>query len=327
MDKVINTIEKYNLIENGDKIVVGVSGGPDSICLLHILNTIKEKYNVQLFVAHINHMIRENAKIDEEYVKDFCKKINVPIFVKHADVLNIAKVKKIGTEEAGRNVRYDFFEEVLKETGSNKIAIAHNSNDKAETVIMNILRGSGISGLKGIEPKRDNKYIRPLIETSRDEIEEYCKINKLETRHDESNDENTYNRNKIRNIVIPYIKKEFNNNIVNTINRLSTVATEESDYINKIVEKEYNNICINIENNKIELDLKKFNELDIVIKRRMILYTISALQKHTMGIEKTNIEDIIKLCGNNIGNKFLVPTKGLEVHVKNKKILFIKSCK
>ncbi len=324
MDKVIRTIEKYNLIQTGDKIVVGVSGGPDSICLLHILNSLKGKYNLQLFVAHINHMIRENAKIDEQYVKSFCKKIDVPVFVLHSEVLNLAKQQKISVEEAGRNVRYDFFNEILEKTKSNKIAIAHNCNDKAETIIMNVLRGSGISGLKGIEAKRDNKYIRPLIECTREEIENYCKENNLETRHDESNDENIYKRNKIRNIVIPFIKQEFNNNIVSTINRLSDVATQEDEYINKIVEKEYNNICISKKENEIELDLKKFNDLDIVIKNRMILYVVNILQQHTKGIEKVNIEDIIKLCGNNIGNKFLVPTKGLKVLVKNKKILFAK---
>lgn len=324
MNKIKETIEKYNLINSGDKIVVGVSGGPDSICLLHTLNSLKEELNIQLFVAHINHMIRENAKIDEEYVIDFCNKINVPVYVKHIDVHKISEEQKLSIEEAGRNARYDFFDEILEKTGANKIAIAHNSNDKAETVIMNILRGSGISGLKGIEPKRANKYIRPLIETSREEIEKYCKDNNLETRHDESNDENIYNRNKIRNIVIPYIKKEFNANIVNTINRLSEVATEESEYINKIVEIEYNKICVNTNEDYIELDLKKFNELDNVLKRRIVLYTVNNLQNHTKGIEKVNIEDIIKLCSNNIGNKFLVPTKGLKVLVKQKKILFIK---
>lgn len=324
MDKVIKTIEKYNLIQNGDKIVIGVSGGPDSICLLHILNNLKEKYNLQLFVAHVNHMIRENAKIDEQYVVDFCKKIDIPVFVLHSDVLNLAKQQKISIEEAGRNVRYEFFNEVLDKTKSNKIAIAHNCNDKAETVIMNVLRGSGISGLKGIEAKRDNKYIRPLIECTREEIENYCKDHNLETRHDESNDENIYKRNKIRNIVIPFIKEEFNSNIISTINRLSVVATQEDEYINKIVEKEYNNICIDKKENEIELDLKKFNDLDIVIKNRMILYVVNILQQHTKGIEKVNIEDIIKLCNNNIGNKFLVPTKGFKVLVKNKKILFTK---
>lgn len=324
MENVIKTIEKYNLIQNGDRIVIGVSGGPDSICLLHILNGLKERYGLELFVAHINHMIRENAKKDEEYVINFCKKIDVPVYVARIDVLNIAKREKISTEEAGRNERYKFFDEVLKKTNSNKIAIAHNSNDKAETIIMNILRGSGISGLKGIEPKRDNKYIRPLIETSREEIENYCKSNNLETCHDESNDENVYNRNKIRNIVIPYIKNEFNPNIINTINRLSVVATEENEYINKIVEKEYNNICISEDKDEIKLDLKEFNSLNIVIKRRLILYTTYKLNHHTKGIEKTNIEDIIKLCSNNIGNKFLIPTKGLKVELKHKNILFIK---
>lgn len=322
MEKIIKTIEKFNLIQKEDKIVVAVSGGPDSICLLHVLNNLKEKYNIQIFVAHMNHMIRENAKIDEQYVSDFCKKIDVPLYVKHVDVMNIARENKISTEEAGRNERYKFFDEVLKDTNSNKIAIAHNSNDKAETIIMNVLRGSGISGLKGIEPKRDNKYIRPLIETSRDEIENYCNEHNLNPRHDESNDENIYSRNKIRNIVIPYIKKEFNNNIINTLNRLSEVATEESEYINKIVEKEYNNICITEKKSIIELDLKKFNYLDTVLKRRMVLYTINKLQNHTKGIEKTNIEDIIKLCGNNIGNKFLIPTKGLKVLIKNKKVIW-----
>ena len=244
MDKVENTIEKYNLIQNGDKIVIGVSGGPDSICLLHILNSLKEKYNIRICVAHINHMIRENAKIDEQYVLDFCKKIDVPAFVLHSDVLNLAKQQKISVEEAGRNVRYNFFDEILEKTKSNKIAIAHNCNDKAETVIMNVLRGSGISGLKGIEAKRDNKYIRPLIECTREEIETYCKENNLETRHDESNDENIYKRNKIRNIVIPYIKEEFNSNIISTINRLSLVATQEDEYINKIKTSNYSYLSL-----------------------------------------------------------------------------------
>lgn len=324
MNKVLKTIEKYNLIEKNDKIVVGVSGGPDSICLLHILNSLKEKYNLELFVAHINHMIRENAVKDEEYVIDFCSKINVPVYVNRADVLKIAKEQKIGTEEAGRKVRYDFFDEIMKKTSSNKIAIAHNSNDNVETVIMNIIRGTGISGLKGIEPKRDDKYIRPLIECSRQEIEDYCKKNNLNPRHDESNDENIYTRNKIRNIVIPYIKENFNPNIINTINRLSNVAQEENDYINNVVEKTYKDICIEEQESSISLDLKKFNAQDEIIKKYIIIYTINRLNSTANGIEQVNINDIIKLCKNNIGNKFLIPKKGTKILVKCRKIFFVK---
>ena len=295
-DKIKNTINKYNLIKSGDKIVIGVSGGPDSICLLHILNELKKELNIEIFVAHVNHMIRKVADIETEYVQEFCKKIDVKCFTKKIDVLSIAKETKKGTEEVGRNERYAFFNEVLEQTKSNKIATAHNSNDKAETVVLNIIRGSGISGLKGIEANRDNKYIRPLIEINRDEIEKYCEENNLNPKYDETNQENIYSRNKVRNELIPYIKKEFNQNIIQTINRLSELATEENEYIENIVRKTYEEINIENQNEEIILNLKKFNNLELVIKRRVILYTINEILHTTNEIEKINIDDIIKLC-------------------------------
>ena len=235
-----------NLIKDGDKIVLGVSGGPDSICMLDMMRELKEEKNIdfEIYVAHVNHMIREEAIEDEKYVQNYCLKHNIKFFVKRVDVQKIANDKKIGTEEAGRKVRYDFFEEVLQKTGSNKIAIAHNKNDKIETIIMHLLRGSGLSGLKGIEPIRDNKYIRPLIECERQEIEQYCENRKLQPRIDKTNFENEYTRNKIRNIVIPYIKKEFNPNIIQTLSRLSEVATDESNYIDRQVQNIYNKILL-----------------------------------------------------------------------------------
>ena len=331
--EILQTIRKYNLIENGDSIVVGVSGGPDSICLLHVLNDLKNELNLKIYVAHINHMIRKEADEETEYVKSFCKNIGVECFVKRIDVIKISKELKIGTEEAGRKIRYDFFEEVLKNTNSNKIATAHNNNDKVETIIMNILRGSGIAGLKGLDPIRENKFIKPLIEISREEIEAYCEENKLEPRIDKSNNENIYTRNKVRNSVIPYIEKEFNPNIIKTINRLSEVATEENEYLDKITIQAFNEINVraisegNIEKNKetetITLDLKKFNNLELVIKRRLILYTINELLGTIDGIEKINIDDIIKMCSKNIGNKYLMPTKKIKILVKKGKIFFM----
>ncbi len=359
--KILQTIKKYNLIKNGDGIVIGVSGGPDSICLLHILNELKQELNFKIYVAHINHMIREEADLETEYVKEFCNKIEVECFIKRIDVVKIATELKRGTEETGRQVRYDFFNEILEKTNSNKIATAHNNNDKAETIIMNILRGSGTTGLKGIEPIRDNKFIRPLIDITREEIEEYCINNNLNPKIDKSNNENIYTRNKIRNVVIPYIKQEFNQNIIKTINRLSEVITEENEYLNKIAQETFNEVCIlpqksvgatssrpqNKSNTKqianvvgvasysdphfegitqesqIILDLKKFNNLELVIKRRLILYNINELLGSTEGIEKINIDDIIKLCTNNIGNKYLMPTKKIKILVKKGKIFFI----
>lgn len=323
-EEVLKTIETYNLIEKNDKIVIGVSGGPDSICLLHVLYGLKEKLGIEIVVAHVNHMLRDVADLETEYVQNFCKKLGIECYVKKADILEISKTQKKGTEEVGRQVRYDFFDEVAKKTNSNKIATAHNSNDRAETVILNILRGSGLSGLKGIEPIRDNKYIRPLINTDRQDIENYCNDNKLEPKYDKTNNENIYTRNKVRNTVIPYIKKEFNPNIIKTINRLSSLATEENEYLQAITKQEFENLLIEKTENII-LDLHKFNSLNLVIKRRLILYTINEVLHKTNGIEKVNIDDIIKLCKNNIGNKYLMPIKEIKVYVKKGKIYFIKT--
>ena len=315
-----------NLIKDGDKIVLGVSGGPDSICMLDMMRELKEEKNInfEIYVAHVNHMIREEAIEDEKYVQNYCLKHNIKFFVKRVDVQKIANDKKIGTEEAGRKVRYDFFEEVLQKTGSNKIAIAHNKNDKIETIIMHLLRGSGLSGLKGIEPIRDNKYIRPLIECERQEIEQYCKNRKLQPRIDKTNFENEYTRNKIRNIVIPYIKKEFNPNIIQTLSRLSEVATDESNYIDLQTQRIYNKLLIEKTDKQIILKLKEFNQQEKVIQKRLVLKTIKELNGSTDRIEKIHIEDIIKLCTNNIGNKYLTPNKNLKILVKDKKIFFIK---
>lgn len=386
-NKVLNTIKKYNLIQENDKIVIGVSGGPDSMCLLHIINGLKEKLNFEIVVAHINHMIRKEAEEETQYVKNFCDKLGIKCYIKRIDVIDKSNKEKIGTEEAGRKARYDFFEEVLNIVNANKIATAHNENDNAETVLMNIFRGAGTSGLKGIEPIRDNKYIRPIIECERSEIEEYCRVNKLQPKIDKTNFENVYTRNKIRNVLIPEIKKEFNPNIIESLNKLSILARQENNFIqeyaknimeNELIvekdlenlqqsrnEKQNNKICREqtekekiakdklqkeqmqknqiekeeiqrkqlqkeqiskekTQNNKsIVLNLKKFNQLDDVIKNRIVLETIQRVLGSTQGIEKIHVDDIVKLCSKNIGNKYLTPNKNIKVLVKDGNITFM----
>ena len=327
--KVLKTIEKYNLIQEKDKIVIGVSGGPDSMCLLNVLNDIKEKMNFEIVVAHVNHMIRSEADEETQYVIDFCNKIGVDCFVKKIDVIEKSNNEKIGTEEAGRKARYDFFEEVLLKTNSNKIATAHNANDNAETVLMNIFRGAGTSGLKGIEPIRDNKYIRPIIECERSEIEEYCRRNKLDPKIDKSNFENEYTRNKIRNILIPEIKKEFNPNVISALNKLSNLAMQEnefiSNYVKDILEKELIIGQIDEEGKEeLVLNLKKFNQLDSFVKSKVVLFSIQKVLGHMQGIEKIHVDDIIVLCSKNIGNKYLTPNKNIKVLVKSGKVYFTK---
>lgn len=322
-ETVKTTIKKYNLIDEKDKIVVAVSGGPDSICLLNVLNEIicDSKKQISIVVAHVNHMIRAEAKEDEEFVKNFCEKIGIEFYSKSIDVKEIANNNKIGLEEAGRMARYEFFDEILKLTKSNKIAIAHNKNDKIETIIMHALRGSGTFGLEGIQAK-NGIYIRPLIDCDREEIELYCKENNIDARIDKTNFDNIYTRNKIRNVVIPYIKQEFNPNIINTLSRLSDLIKEENDYIDNQVKIIFENIKLEEANNQIVLKLKEFNLQEKVIKSRLVLYTIMRLFGTSKGIEKIHIEDILKLCQNNIGNKYLTPNKNTKILVKDGKIYF-----
>lgn len=275
----------------------------------------------KIVVAHVNHMIRQEADEDERYVKEYCKKNGIEFYAKSIDVENLAHTNKIGIEEAGRMARYQFFDEVLKQTGANKIAVAHNKNDKIETILLHTLRGSGVEGLIGIEPKRGN-IIRPLIECERAEIEAYCEKNQLEPRIDKTNFENVYNRNKIRNVAIPYIQKEFNANIVNTLERLSQIVEEENGYMERQTEKAFQEILLQKSENEMVVDLKNFNLQETVIKARLIRYIIKRLFGTTASIEKIHIDDVIKLCENNIGNKYLMPNKNIKVLVKNHKIYF-----
>ena len=324
-EKVLNTIKKYNMIDKNDKkILVAVSGGFDSTCLLHVLNDIKEEFGYSLCIAHINHCLRDNAILDEQYVIDLGKELDIPVFVKKADIEKISKEEKISLETAGRNVRNEFFEEIAKKENCSKIALAHNANDNAETVLLNMFRGTGLTGLRGIRKVRDEKYIRPIIEITRKEIEQYLNEKGIEARLDESNLTDEYRRNKIRNVIIPYIEENFNDNIVNTINRMSDLVIQDDDYIVKVVQEEFNKNVIKKETNNIVINGKNISKLEINIQKRLIIKCIEELFGNTMQIEQIHINDIVKLNKRNIGNKYLLVNKHLKVYFNKGKLHFEK---
>lgn len=350
--KFLDTIKENNLINKGDVIVVGVSGGPDSITLLTCLNKYKDYLNIKIICAHINHLIRKDSTEDEQFVESVCKKMGIKCYIKRAEVEKIAKEQKKGTEEIGRKIRYDFFNEVAKKENANKIAIAHNMNDNAETMLLNIIRGSGLTGLEGIQPEEYGRFIRPLINCKREEIEEYCKKYDLKPRIDSTNKENIYRRNIIRNKILPELK-ELNPNIVESLSNLSKIVKVQNIHIKNEVENIYNKIATETfekinkaesmdkkrTNNilgtqkddeqvgktlgKIELDLNEFQKLDLNIKQNLIIYTITKALKSARNIEKVNIDDIIKMCNRNIGKKYIEPNKNLRILIENKKIIFI----
>ena len=315
----IDTVEEYNLIEDGDVIVVGVSGGPDSITLLTCLNKYKNKFNCEIVVAHINHLIRNDSTEDEQFVENLCKDLNIEFFVLRKNIEKLAAEKKKSVEEMGRIVRYKFFDEVAKKIGANKIAIAHNMNDNAETLLLNLIRGSGMDGLEGIKPFEYNKYIRPLINCKREYIEDYCEENKLKPRIDSTNFENKYMRNNIRNRIIPMLK-EINPNVIQSLSRTSEIISENNSFINMEAKKEFERIT-EIKNDKIEIELKGLNDSSVAIKSKIVLIAIEKLQGDTKNIEKTNIDDVLKMAERNIGKKYILLNKKIKATIVNSKLI------
>lgn len=228
---IADAVKKYNMLKSGDRVVVALSGGADSVSLLDNLNDIKELYNLTIYAAHVNHLLRgAEAERDENFCKILCKKYNVELFIKKVDVRALAKQQKISEELCGRNVRYRFFAELSAKLNA-KIATAHTMSDNAETLIYNIARGSGINGAGGISPVRGN-IVRPLIEVTRSQVEAYCQERSLEFVTDSTNLSDDYTRNKIRHsVVVPL--KEINPSFEVSAMRFSQAAREAHDYIKK----------------------------------------------------------------------------------------------
>lgn len=265
--KVQYAIDKYNMLENGDKVIVALSGGADSVCLLHIFVSLREKYNLTICAAHLNHMIRgEEAKRDMDFVKQLCKSLGVKLFCKEQNIEQMAKDLKQSLELCGRNARYEFFSDLANSENA-KIATAHTASDNLETMIYNISRGTSINGLKGIVPKR-NYIIRPLIFVTRQQIEEYCKNNKLCYVNDSTNSSDLYTRNKIRHQVVPVLKN-INPLVESSVSDLSCEAFE----INNFLEEYANNALKEIKTTfkgKTYYDTSKLRSLPPIIQKQSV---------------------------------------------------------
>lgn len=305
--KVMSYIKDNNLIKSGDKVLVALSGGPDSVCLLNILYNLKDELNIEIGAAHLNHLLRdEDAFKDEEYVKTLCKSLNIDYFVKRVDINRYSKYKRVSSEMAGREARYNFFDDILKNEGYTKIATAHNANDQAETILFRLMRGSGIEGLCGIKKSRD-KVIRPILCLSRKEVEEYIDKNNLKPRIDKTNFEKIYNRNKIRLDIIPYIKENFNEDIIQTLNRMSVLLQKDNEFIENSARSLYEKYCIETLNYFI---IKKdmFRKEDAIVTR-VIRYALTNFSKTHYDFEMKHIYEICHLAKNSSGKSIDLPNK------------------
>ncbi|MBN2898935.1 MAG: tRNA lysidine(34) synthetase TilS [Clostridia bacterium] len=293
-DKFLQTIQDHNLLEKGDGIVLGVSGGPDSMCMLHLFCSIREAWSLSLYAVHLNHGFRgEAADADADYVADMCKAWEVPLFSYYTKVESLAKEMNTSFEDAGRKERYRLFFEALDANQAQKIAVAQNKNDQAETVLMRLIRGAGIEGLSGIQYGREDGVIRPLLDCSRSEIEAYCESHQIQPRIDHTNTDVQYTRNKIRWEILKGMS-EINPSVMDNLVKTSQLLRDDNAVLNELTEATYRQI-VDGQPEAHYISLTAFNQLSIGLKRRLIRKCIEVLRGHLIDVTYDEVETIINL--------------------------------
>jgi tRNA(Ile)-lysidine synthase len=267
------TIEKHNMLSGGERVLIAVSGGPDSVALLHVLISLKATYRLDLHLAHLEHGLRgEAAMADMEFVQTLGRDLGLPVTVRRVDVAERAAASSLPVEAVARGIRYAFLEEVAGEIGAAKIATGHNANDQAETLLLNLIRGSGISGLRGIRPAIEGKIIRPLVEAKREEILAYLTGRSLDYRTDLSNTDEVYDRNRVRLRLVPLLEKDFNPRIVDSLVRTAEVFSLVADYLDGRVAEAMKQCC-RPGDGRVTVDLEAFAALPRAV-RVFTLYTV-----------------------------------------------------
>ncbi|NUU95262.1 tRNA(Ile)-lysidine synthase [Marinitoga sp. 1135] len=258
--KVLKFIRKYNMYSPGDRVLLGVSGGRDSMVMLDIMDKLKDILKIEIGVAHFNHSLRKEADSEEDFVKSEVLKRKITFYSKKEDVKNYAKTHKIGIEEAARTLRYNYFREILKKEKYNKIAIAHYSRDLSETVVYRLIKGTGIYGIGGLLPINEN-VTRPILILNFENLEKYVTINNVNYVIDQSNFDTKYTRNKIRHKILPYFK-EINEEYENAIFRFAEITWEYRNFVENIfnsrVEIKENIYILSLENDFIDNEILRF---------------------------------------------------------------------
>ena len=302
-NKVKAYIERYELLTEGDKVIVGVSGGADSIALLHLLYEMRQAYALDLEVAHIHHGLRKAADQEMQYVQTLCEQLGLICHVHHCDIGQVAKALGMSEEAAGREERYKFFISLTNDCA--KIATAHTMNDQAETMIMRFVRGTDVKGLGGIRPKRAN-IIRPILGLDRREVERYCELKNLHYYQDESNFSTKYTRNKIRLECLPYIKTHFNEKIVKTLSDHAELYQQEEFFLEKYVSQRIEEIVLFGER-QAKVDIEKLMAQEMYIQKKLMMQVIERLQGSAKDFSLVHISDCLALCKKQSGKAIHLP--------------------
>lgn len=307
INQVRNYVKDNKMLAKHDRIVVGVSGGADSVCLLLVLKELQEEYNLTLFVVHVNHGLRgQEARNDQEYVEQLCKELNIPCHSVSVCVSTVAKEQGYSLEEAGRILRYDAFQKEYTARGCNKIAIAHNKNDQAETILLNLARGSSIEGLTGIKAVRET-VIRPLLGVTRSQIEEYLKEKGIAYCTDSTNLLDEYTRNKVRIHILPalsQVNEQAVSHIVNCAKQLSEIENYLKNTTNTLYQR-----MVMVNNGQYFVNVDELGKEDIVLQKRLVRLMMKQLSSQLKNIEEKHVLAVLSLCEKGVGKKVNLPYK------------------
>jgi len=305
--RFLETIRKHNLLRKKDKILVAVSGGADSLTLLFKLNSLKNRMGLTLHIAHLDHMLRPDSGKDAAFVKKLGEKLRIPVTIKSIN-LKTRHIKG-SLEELAREARLDFLINLAKKIKADKIALGHNLDDQAETVLMRLIRGTGLSGLSGISAKRKIKnaiFIRPLLETSRRQIEYFLKRKGVKPRIDSTNRKDLFFRNKIRHNLIPLLKNKYNQNIVDALANLAESASYDYEYLDSVARR-------SVKGNNLRLNIKRLIKLHPAILRLRIRQGIACIQGDTRRISFQHIREIEELLYSRPEKSIVDLPKGISV--------------
>lgn len=291
LDRVRETVRRYRLLVPGDKVVVGVSGGPDSLALLHSLRVLQEEFGYTLHVAHLNHCLRPEAAAEAEYVRNLAAAWGLPVTVASRDVAAYRRQQRLSLEEAAREVRYRFLSEVAETEGATRIAVGHQADDQAETILLNLLRGSGLTGLKAMLPRR-GRLIRPLLFIPRAEIAAYCRHHGLEPRLDSTNRDTNLRRNKIRYHLLPYLQREFNPAIVRVLSRTAVILQEEEEILAGLAEEAFARVRQRREEGYLTLDRGEWLALAPGLQRRVLRLAAASLGRNVSFDQVERVREI-----------------------------------
>lgn len=306
-EKIRAYIKKYKMLEEGDTVIAGISGGADSVCLLYMLLALRQEWKLDVIAVHVNHMIRGRAADeDEAFVRRLCREQQVPLEVFRTDVAELAREQKLSEEEAGRNVRRDAFERTAREHGAAKIALAHHKNDNAETVLLNLSRGAGLKGLGGIRP-RNGPYIRPLLAVSREEVEEYLEKKNYSYCTDATNSEDAYTRNRIRKYVIPYMEREVNEGFLDHVCGAAERMAELWEYIEKkAAEEEARCVCRRGSGSAV-VRKEGYEQMESVLRPYVLADVLAGISGRRKDLEKIHLQALEELFEKQVGRMIDLP--------------------